>query len=57
MENGTYFKVLVIGPASAGKTSYVERLVNNTFKTDYKASIGVNFVQYSIKTETSKSIL
>jgi GTPase SAR1 family protein len=39
-----FFKVLVIGDACVGKTSYIERYVYGAaFKESYKTTIGVDF--------------
>uniref|UniRef100_A0A8D9A3C5 Ras-related protein Rab n=1 Tax=Cacopsylla melanoneura TaxID=428564 RepID=A0A8D9A3C5_9HEMI len=37
------FKVIVIGDPTVGKTSFVQRYVQNTFKKDYKGTVGVDF--------------
>ena len=37
------FKILIIGDPTVGKTSFVQRYVNDTFRRDYKGTIGVNF--------------
>ena len=34
------FKILVIGDSTVGKTSFVQRYVNNSFTKDYKCTIG-----------------
>ena len=34
------FKVLIIGDPTVGKTSFVQRYVNNLFRRDYKMTIG-----------------
>lgn len=36
-------KVIVIGGLGCGKTSLVQRFVNNCFSKDYKSTIGVDF--------------
>ena len=39
-----FFKLLVIGDACVGKTSYIERYVHGkAFKESYKTTIGVDF--------------
>jgi GTPase SAR1 family protein len=41
------FKILVVGNSSTGKSSIIERYVNNNFKSNYISTIGVDF---SVKT-------
>ncbi|KAG0174005.1 rab32, member RAS oncoprotein [Apophysomyces sp. BC1034] len=45
------YKILVVGDLGAGKTSIIQRYVNNMFSNNYKSTIGVDFalkiVQYS----------
>jgi len=36
-------KILVVGDIGAGKTSIIQRYVNNHFSTQYKSTIGVDF--------------
>jgi small GTP-binding protein len=35
--------VVIVGNVSTGKTSLVQRFVKNTFNSDYKSTIGVDF--------------
>eukprot|EP01090_Pellita_catalonica_P019399 TRINITY_DN6591_c0_g1_i1.p1 TRINITY_DN6591_c0_g1~~TRINITY_DN6591_c0_g1_i1.p1 ORF type:complete len:216 (-),score=38.83 TRINITY_DN6591_c0_g1_i1:34-681(-) len=37
------FKVLVVGDMGVGKTSIIQRFVNNIFSRDYQSTIGVDF--------------
>ena len=37
------FKILVVGPAGAGKSCCINQLVHLKFKTEYRATIGVDF--------------
>jgi Ras-related protein Rab-7A len=37
-------KVVLVGPAKAGKTALTERFVNNAFRLSYKATIGADFL-------------
>lgn len=34
------FKVIIIGDPSVGKTSFVQKYVSDTFRRDYKMTIG-----------------
>jgi len=37
-------KIIVIGDVNTGKTSFCQRYANGTFTTEYKATVGVDFV-------------
>jgi small GTP-binding protein len=39
------WKILCVGEVGVGKTSYLQRVVNNHFQTGYKSTIGVDFLQ------------
>ena len=39
------FKVLVVGNAKCGKTSIVQQFTENTFRDDYKTTIGADFTK------------
>ena len=42
-------KLILVGTGSVGKTSLVHRFVENTFKKDYKATIGINIMTKAVK--------
>lgn len=50
------FKVLIIGDPTVGKTSFVQRYVNNMFRRDYKMTIGVDFALKVIKWSDTQNI-
>uniref|UniRef100_A0A0A9WN32 Ras-related protein Rab n=1 Tax=Lygus hesperus TaxID=30085 RepID=A0A0A9WN32_LYGHE len=37
------FKVIIIGDPTVGKTSFIQRYVQNSFARDYKGTVGVDF--------------
>ncbi|KAI5731823.1 hypothetical protein M8J77_016689 [Diaphorina citri] len=50
------FKVIVIGDPTVGKTSFVQRYVQNTFKKDYKGTVGVDFALKIVKWRDQQKI-
>lgn len=47
---GSYIaKLVMVGNEGVGKTSLVRRFVENTFKTDYKPTIGVSIMAKTVK--------
>jgi len=43
------FKVIIIGDPTVGKTSFVQKYVNDSYRRDYKMTIGVDFALKVIK--------
>lgn len=43
------FKLVLIGPASVGKTSLLHRFVNNKFSHNYNLTIGVDFLAKDVE--------
>lgn len=50
------FKVIIIGDPTVGKTSFVQRYVENSYKKDYKGTVGVDFALKVIKWSDSQTI-
>ena len=51
---GFIFKLVLIGAGAVGKTSLVQRFVNNTFKTNYTMTMGVDFMVKNVDFEVDK---
>ena len=49
------FKTIVLGPAAVGKSSLIRRFVENRFSTDYKFTIGVDFMSKVVEYESGRS--
>ena len=45
----TRHKIILVGDAGVGKTSIINRIVNNEFSDVYEMSIGVDFVSKNIR--------
>lgn len=50
------FKVIIIGDPGAGKTSFIRRYVQNAFRGDYKATIGVDFALKIVRWSENQTI-
>ncbi|XP_069684392.1 ras-related protein Rab-7L1-like [Periplaneta americana] len=50
------FKVLIVGDTTVGKTSFVQRYVQNTFRKDYKGTVGVDFALKVVKWSDSTTV-
>lgn len=51
-----HLKLLVIGESGAGKTSIINRLCNNVFLTNYKATIGIDFALYILQINDNTTV-
>lgn len=49
------YKVLILGDPAVGKTSLLQRFVNDEFKVDYQATIGATFLTKEIKISEDKA--
>ena len=54
MENATLMKALLIGDESAGKTSFMLKLVENKFNETYRPTIGVEFMTFLLPEQNVK---
>uniref|UniRef100_A0A1B6CQM7 Ras-related protein Rab n=1 Tax=Clastoptera arizonana TaxID=38151 RepID=A0A1B6CQM7_9HEMI len=50
------FKIIIIGDPTVGKTSYVQRYVQNTFRKDYKGTVGVDFALKILKWSDTQTV-
>jgi GTPase SAR1 family protein len=50
------FKVIIIGDPTVGKTSFVQRYVQDSFKRDYKGTVGVDFALKIIKWSENETV-
>jgi len=48
------FKVIVIGPSAVGKTSIINRFVNDTFSMKYQFTMGVDFLAKTVVLESGQ---
>ena len=49
-------KLVILGDSTVGKTSIIERYVNEEFKPNFKATLGTNLFNKKIKLSNSDSI-
>jgi len=50
------FKVIVIGPSAVGKTSIINRFVNDTFSMKYQFTMGVDFLAKTVVLESGQIV-
>jgi len=48
--------VIIIGDPGVGKTSFIRRYVQNAFRADYKATIGVDFALKIVRWSPEQTI-
>ena len=54
-ERNWAFKILLLGDSAVGKTSLIMKYVKDTFKEDYRATLGVNIISKVIRVDQIKS--
>ena len=52
-----FFKILIVGNSSVGKTSLLKRYVNDVFSDNYKATIGADFLTKEFTYDSIKLML
>ncbi|PSN38243.1 Ras-related protein Rab-7L1 [Blattella germanica] len=50
------FKVIIIGDPTVGKTSFIQRYIQNSFKKDYKGTVGVDFALKMVKWSNTQNV-
>ena len=50
------FKVVFLGESSVGKTSLINRFLNDTFDNVYRATIGIDFMTKRVYREDQKTV-
>ncbi|PSN30742.1 Ras-related protein Rab-7L1, partial [Blattella germanica] len=50
------YKIIIIGDPTVGKTSFVRRYVQNSFKKDYKGTVGVDFALKILKITDTQTV-
>lgn len=50
------FKIIIIGDPTVGKTSFVQRYVQGSFRRDYKGTVGVDFALKILKWSDTETI-
>ena len=50
------FKIILIGDASVGKTSILQRFIHNKFKIEYNCTIGVDYCVKSLSLDNNTTV-
>jgi Ras-related protein Rab-7L1 len=50
------YKIIVIGDPTVGKTSFIQRDVQNSFKSNYKGTVGVDFALKIVKLSERQTV-
>lgn len=50
------YKIIVIGDPTVGKTSFVQRYVQNSFNKNYKGTVGVDFALKIVKLSETQTV-
>ncbi|MDX1797602.1 MAG: Rab family GTPase [Candidatus Lokiarchaeia archaeon] len=48
------YKIVILGDAAVGKTSLINRFVENSFSEDYRATLGANIVRKDVNLNNTK---
>ncbi|MFW9819195.1 MAG: Rab family GTPase [Candidatus Thorarchaeota archaeon] len=48
------YKIVILGDAAVGKTSLINRFVENSFSEDYRATLGANIVRKDVNLDNTK---
>ena len=50
------YKLILVGDASVGKTSILQKFVNNLFKIEYNCTIGIDYMIKSLIIDGNKVV-
>ena len=51
-----FFKIVLVGKSNVGKTSFLVRVADDQFKSNYSATIGVDFRFKNLTTSSKKKV-
>jgi len=57
MQDEEPYKVIIVGEFGVGKTSLLQRLVHNKYSEEYKVTIGVEYLDRIVHTESGTAFL